>query len=230
MNTKSFFTGYGWRTGIVLVLFLVVFFRITQGWNMAALAQTSEPVVILAFGDSLTAGYGLDPAHSYPSLLQERLTRDGFQVAVVNAGISGDTSAGGLARLEWTLSGIDPGPHLAIVELGANDGLRGDDPANMEANLDAILSILKERGVTVLFTGMKAMANLGDEYTVEYDAVFPRLAEKHGVAFFPFFLQDVAGVPELNQWDGLHPNEKGTERVTGNIYPLVKELLQSMRP
>lgn len=178
---------------------------------------------ILALGDSLTAGYGLAPADAFPAALQRALAAEGLWAVVANAGVSGDTSAGGRARLEWALA---DGTDVAIVELGANDALRGLDPAEMEANLDAILSALRERGVRVLLAGMKAPRNLGSVYARQFDAVFPRLAKRHGVALYPFFLEGVAGVPDLNLPDGIHPNRAGVEEIVRRLLPLVRELVQ----
>jgi acyl-CoA thioesterase-1 len=190
---------------------------------VATPASGAEPVRILALGDSLTAGYGLARAATYPARLETALGRAGFDVQVINAGVSGDTSAGGLARLDWALAAR---PHAAIVELGANDGLRGLDPAATEANLDAIVTRLKAAGVRVLLAGMKAPPNLGREYGAEFAALYPRLAEKHQVALIPFFLDGVAAVAGLNQDDGIHPNARGVVVVVRRILPLVKRLLE----
>lgn len=181
---------------------------------------------ILALGDSLTAGYGLPAEASFPAQLERALKARGHDVRVINAGVSGDTSAGGLARLDWALA---ESPQVAIVELGANDGLRGQDPALMRANLDAILSKLKAKGVRVLLTGMRAPPNLGPDYGRAYDSVFAELAKKHGVAFHPFFLDGVAGQPALNQRDGMHPTEKGVAVIVERIVPQVETLLEAPR-
>ena len=189
-------------------------------------AAAAEPVRILALGDSLTAGYGLARPASFPARLGEALGAEGRAVEVINAGISGDTTAGGLARLEWALAG---GPDVVILELGANDGLRGLEPASTFANLDAMLTRLAAAGVAVLLAGMKAPPNLGAEYGAEFDAIFPRLAEKHGVAFYPFFLDGVAARPELNQEDGIHPNALGVAVIVERILPHVKALIARRR-
>lgn len=187
--------------------------------------EEGKGCVVLAYGDSLTAGYGVLPAEAFPALLEKRLRAQGYVVTVVNAGVSGDTSADGLARLDWTLSGLERPPEVVILELGANDALRGEDPALMEADLETLIRRFKEQGAVILFTGMYAMVNMGDEYSAAYNAVFPRLAEKHQLAFYPFFLQGVAGVPELNQPDGIHPNGQGVTRIVDSILPLVQEVL-----
>ncbi|MEP4378327.1 MAG: arylesterase [Alphaproteobacteria bacterium] len=185
-------------------------------------AAADDKPVIIAFGDSLSAGFGLDEADSFPVRLQAALLADGLDTRVVNAGVSGDTTAGGRARLDWSLpDDVD----LVILELGANDGLRGIDPANTEENLDAILQVLRVRGFTVLFTGMLAPPNLGREYAAAFDALFPRLAAKHDVIFYPFFLEGVAAERSLNQPDGIHPNGEGVDRIVARILPFVRRAL-----
>lgn len=188
--------------------------------------STSRPVTILAFGDSLTAGYGVRADMAFPAQLERLLRAEGLAVTVVNAGVSGDTTAGGLARLAWSLA--DPVPDMAIVELGANDALRGVDPAFTEANLEAIIIALQGAGVPVLLAGMRAPFNMGGDYAVRFNAIFPRLAEKYKVALYPFFLEGAAGDPALNQSDGIHPNEAGTTSVTRNILPMVRDLVRSL--
>ncbi|MGE5148440.1 MAG: arylesterase [Candidatus Eiseniibacteriota bacterium] len=189
----------------------------------AAPAAAKNPIHILAFGDSLTAGYGLPTDEAFPTRLQAALRAKGIDAVVDNAGVSGDTTAGGLARLDWTLSGSKA--RLAIVELGANDGLRGLDPAETRKNLDAILTRLKAAGVRVLLTGMMAPPNLGRDYGREFNAIFPDLAAKHRVAFYPFFLDGVAANPALNQGDGLHPNAEGVDIIVRRILPDVTRLV-----
>jgi acyl-CoA thioesterase-1 len=184
----------------------------------AAMAE----IRVLALGDSLTAGYGLPAEASFPAQLEKALKAEGYDVRVINAGVSGDTSAGGLARLDWALADE---PHAAIVELGANDGLRGLPPAEMEKNLDSILTRLKARQVKVLLAGMLAPPNYGRAYAEDYAAVFKRLARKHEVALYPFFLDGVASQARLNQPDGLHPTEAGVKVVVERIMPAVKALL-----
>src|SRR5215510_3567997 len=149
----------------------------------------AKPVTILAFGDSLVAGFGLGSAEGFTAKLEAALKAKGIAARVVNGGLSGDTSAGGLARLDWAL---EPKPDFAIVELGGNDGLRGLDPAQTRANLDAILTKLKAKNIPILFAGMYAPPNLGPDYGKAFNALFPELAQKHGVAFYPFFLDGVA--------------------------------------
>jgi acyl-CoA thioesterase I len=185
-------------------------------------AAGEKPVRILAIGTSLTAGYQVPAGKEFTAVLEARLKKDGYNVRVVNAGVSGDTSAGGLARLDWALS--EPFD-AAIVELGSNDALRAQKPSETEANLDAILTKLKAKNIKVLLAGMMAPRNLGPDYAKDFDAIYPRLAKKHGVAFYPFFLDGVAGQLKLNQPDGIHPNEAGTAVIVGKIAPYVAKLL-----
>jgi acyl-CoA thioesterase-1 len=172
----------------------------------------------------------LAKAQSFTAQLERALADEGLAVTVIDAGVSGDTSAGGLARLDWTLAGAaDGGPDAAIVELGANDALRGIDPRITYENLDAILSEFERRKVPVLLAGMRAPPNMGSEYTEAFDGIFPRLAEKHGVALYPFFLDGVAADPDLNQADGIHPNARGVAVIVKRLSPAVKVLLKGLR-
>lgn len=192
------------------------------------MSASAQSYTILAFGDSLTAGYGLNPGEDYPSLLEAKLREDGFDVSIHNAGVSGDTTEDGRARLEWVLGGLPAVPDITIVELGANDGLRLMNIGRMEDNLDYILSELLNRGTEVLFTGMHVPPNYGAAYGEPYSEVFTRLSEKHDVKFYPFFLEGVAGTPALNQPDGIHPNRKGTEIIAENLRPVVREMLEAL--
>jgi len=187
--------------------------------------RQQAPVTILALGDSLTAGYGLSPSEAVPAILERMLRDEGYDVRMINAGVSGDTSGGGLARLDWSLA---ENPDAAIVELGANDGLRGMSVERMEQNLDAILKKLAERDIETLFTGMGAPPNMGEEYGRRYNQVFPRLAEKYDVAFYPFYLEGVYMKQEYTLPDGLHPNAEGTRRIAENLLPHVRELVQEV--
>ena len=186
----------------------------------------AEPLRILALGDSLTAGYGLDTDDGFPSQLQRKLISMGFSARVLNGGVSGDTSAGGLARLDWALADR---PSHAIIELGANDGLRGLDPGAMRANLDAIIRRLHGADIAVLLTGMRAPPNLGRTYESAFNEVFPELAEKHNVVFYPFFLSGVAARPALNLADGIHPNRDGVAIIVDRIAPYVVRLLKNRK-
>ncbi len=198
------------------------------GAGAAHAGPTGEPVRILFLGDSLTAGHGLPPGVAFPDVVARRLTAEGYSIKLIQAGVSGDTTSGGLARLQWLLDDPAGPPDAAVVELGANDGLMGLDPAGMEANLDAILSTLAKRHIPTLLLGMYAMANLGQDYTARYNAVFPRLAERHGVLFVPFLLEGVAMHPKLNQADGIHPNETGARLVAEHILPKVRQLVDQV--
>ncbi len=191
-----------------------------------ARAQAADAIRILALGDSLTAGYGLPREQSFPAKLQAALIAGGIPAIVYNAGVSGDTSAGGLSRLDWamTMAG-DATIDAVIVELGANDGLRGLEPAATQANLDTLIARLRDKGPAVLLTGMKAPPNLGPEYGAEFAALYPRLAEKHGIFFYPFFLDGVAAISDLNQADTIHPNSRGVDVVIERILPYIKEML-----
>ena len=185
--------------------------------------QAADPVTILALGDSLTAGYNLPPSAAFPVKLEAALRAKGHNnIRVVNAGVSGDTTAGGRARLDWALADK---PDFAIVELGANDALRGLDPKLAYANLDAILTTLRQRNVGVLLAGMLAPRNLGADYGRDFDALYPRLAAKHGVPLYPFFLDGVALHPDLTQPDGLYPTIQGVDRIVAGILPQVEALL-----
>ena len=182
----------------------------------------AEPFAIVALGDSLIAGYGLTPELAFPARLEAALAAAGIEARVVNAGIPGDTSAGGRARLRWSLA--EPAD-LVIVELGANDALRGIDPESTYANLDAILIAVAKTGARVLLTGMLAPPNLGREYGDAFESVYTRLAAEHDVVFYPFFLDGVAAQPEFLQRDGAHPNVRGVEVLVARILPSVLEAL-----
>ncbi len=203
----------GWG-GLLLGLMLLV----TDGTAAAA------PARLMAYGDSLTHGYGLPAGETFPEQLEAALRDAGLDVTVINAGNSGETSAGGRARLDWALADA---PDAVILELGANDGLRGLDPAATYDNLDAMLARLTSEGLPVLLAGMLAPPNLGREYGEDFNAVYPRLAEKHGVPLYPFFLDGVALVPELNQADGIHPNAAGVAVIVKRIAPHVIRLLEN---
>jgi acyl-CoA thioesterase I len=187
-----------------------------------SIAKAQGEVRVLAFGDSLTAGYGLPKTDSFPAKLEKSLRAQGVNATVINAGVSGDTTAGGRARLDWAL---ESKPDLTIIELGANDALRGLPPAATWHNLDYILSRLKERDVEVLLTGMVAPPNYGDNFAQVFDAIYPRLATKHSVSLYPFFLDGVAADPTLNQSDGIHPTAVGVDRIVERILPYVLKLI-----
>lgn len=189
---------------------------------MAATASDAATVKILALGTSLTQGLGVAPGLDLTAVLEARLRSSGFDVKFINAGVSGDTSAGGLARLDWSLADH---PQAAIIELGSNDALRGQSPTETEKNLATILGRLKSEHVSVLLTGMKAPRNLGPEYAAQFDAIYPRLAKEYGVLFYPFILDGVAANPKLNQADGIHPNPAGVKIIADRMFPYVKRLV-----
>ena len=184
-----------------------------------ALAGT---ITVLALGDSLMAGYGLEAQQAFPVKLQAALRAEGLDVTIINAGVSGDTAAAGLARLDWSL---DDSVGAVIVELGANDALRGLPVPQAEQALDAILGKLAERKLPVLLAGMAAPRNLGPEYQQAFDPIYARLAAKHGALLYPFFLDGVAADPTLNQTDGMHPNEAGVDMIVARMLPSVRQLL-----
>jgi acyl-CoA thioesterase-1 len=187
----------------------------------------AAPPRLLILGDSLTAGFGLPHEDGFQARLDAALKARGVPATIIDGAVSGDTSAGGLARLDWVLG---DGADAAIVELGANDGLRGLDPKEMERNLTAILDRLAAKHVNVLLTGMYPPPNFGPDYTREYRAVFDRLSKRPGLIYDPFFLDGVATVAALNQADGLHPSAEGVSRIVARLLPLVQRLLGEARP
>ncbi|MDA0262294.1 MAG: arylesterase [Proteobacteria bacterium] len=191
------------------------------GWP----ALAAEEIVVVAFGDSLTAGYGLDSPDVYPVRLEQALRGRGLAARVINAGVSGDTTTGGLARLDWSLTG---NPDLVIVQLGGNDALRGIEPSLTRRNLDAILAKIAARGIAVLLAGMYAPPNMGDAFAREFNAIYPELAKRHGVHLYPFFLEGVAAKPALNQDDGIHPNRRGVEEIIARFAPVVAQTLRKL--
>lgn len=185
--------------------------------------QQSAMKTIVAVGDSLTAGQGVAEEESYPAQLERKLKADGYNYAVVNAGVSAETSSGTLARLSWLLT---MNPDIVILETGANDGLRGIDPQVAEKNIREILRALQDRDVVVLLAGMKMVMNLGPIYVSRFNGVYPKLAGEFDPVFYPFFLDGVAMKSELNQDDGIHPNGEGYRVITENIYPYVLEAIE----
>lgn len=192
----------------------------------AATMPASTQPRIVALGDSLTAGLGLAPDQAYPALLQARLKSAGLDYEVINAGVSGDTSAGGLERLEWALQG---NVKILIVALGGNDALRGLPADALAANLSQIIERARARQIRVVLAGMEAPPNYGRDYIVSFHKVFPALAEKYHVAFVPFLLQNVAGLVELNQADGIHPTPAGARIVADNVWAVLKPLAEDAR-
>ncbi len=191
-------------------------------FTLTSAPVVAEPVRLVVLGDSLTAGYGLPPGAGFPAKLEAALRERGRDVTVIDAGVSGDTTAGGLSRLDWSV-GTDA--QAVIVELGGNDMLRGIDPARTQENLNQIVARLSDRGLPVLVAGMIAPRNLGEDYARAFDALFPAIAERHDALFYPFFLDGVAADPALNLPDGIHPNEAGVDIIVERILPAVVQLL-----
>ena len=189
---------------------------------LAASPAQARTTRVLVLGDSLTAGYGLAQPDGFQAVMQAALRARGLDVALVDAAVSGDTSAGGRARLDWALA---DGADAAFVELGANDDLRGLDPAGTEANLNAILDALAARGMPVLLSGMLAPPNFGAEYGAAFKAVFDRLGQRPGLLYDPFFLEGIAGDPALNQADRIHPNPEGVRREVARLLPMMERLV-----
>lgn len=206
-----------------LVLAQIIGFFLVAGFSSGPEARTLR---LVAFGDSLSAGYQLGPADAFPVVLEAALKARGHDVVVENAGVSGDTASSGLERLDWSIAeGVD----AVILELGANDALRGIDPKITEAALDGILARLKARQIAVLFAGMYAPRNNGEPFVAAFDGMYRRLAAKHGVPLYPFFLEGVQGNPALNLADAMHPNPKGVRVIVERILPAVEALLEGVR-
>lgn len=185
-----------------------------------------RPLRIVVLGDSLSAGFGLSAADALPAKLERALKAKGLAVAIENAGVSGDTAAGGLARLDWS---VPDGTDAVILELGANDALRGADPKATRASLEAIITKLKERKIAVLLTGMLAPRNFGPDYVAAFDPIYPDLAAEHGLILYPFILEGVAGDKALNQADGIHPTAAGVDIMVRGLAPRVEDLVAKVR-
>lgn len=196
-----------------------------MGFSARAQGAALRPLKLVALGDSLTAGYGLPGEAAFPAVLERALRAKGYAVSIANAGVSGDTTSGGLARLDWS---VPDGTDGVILELGANDMLRGIDPNIPRQALDQILARLRERGIPVLLTGMYASRNLGAEYVARFEAIFPDLAKKYGVPLYPFFLDGVAGLREFALPDGLHPTAKGVQVIVERILPTVERFVAQL--
>jgi acyl-CoA thioesterase-1 len=192
---------------------------------MAALAvapAAADPVSIVGMGDSLMAGYELGPGEPFAAKLQDALKKNGYDATVTNAGVSGDTTSDGQARLDWS---VPDGTDLVILELGSNDMLRGIDPALTKKNLEAMIERLRARDIKVVLFGMKAAPNLGPDYQKAFDAIYPDLAAEYSLPLYPFFLDGVAGHPDLQLKDGMHPNAKGVDRIVSGALPIVEKAL-----
>jgi len=199
---------------------------LAAGLALVPRLAAAAPVRLLAFGDSLIHGYGLPPDRSLPAQLEAALRAAGEDVVVINGGNSGDTTASGLSRLDWTLAG---GADAVLLSLGSNDGLRGLEPAETEKNLRAMLDILRQAKLPVLLAGMYAPRNLGQDYTAAFDAIYPRLAADYGTLFYPFLLEGVALEPALNQADGIHPNAEGVAVIVEGLLPEARSLVEAAR-
>ena len=187
-----------------------------------AVVANAKTISLVGFGDSLMAGYQLPPGDGFPEKLQAALTAKGVDVSIANAGVSGDTTAGGLARIDWS---VPDGTDGVILELGGNDALRGIPPEESEKNLDQIIARLKERGVAVLLVGMLAPPNMGGDYAARFNSIYEKLAQKHGVALYPFFLDGVALDAGLKLEDGMHPNSKGIDVMVEKMEPAITQFL-----
>lgn len=209
------------RAGIVAAALAAAIMTASAQWQVQA--QSPAPIRIVAFGDSLTAGYNLSPADAFPAQLERALKARGRTVEIINAGVSGDTTAAALERFDWA---IPDGVDAAIVELGANDGLRGQSPAQARRNLDTIIAKLKAKNIEVLLAGIPAPRNWGDDYVKAFDPMFADLAAIHGTLLYPFFLDGVALKPELSLPDGLHPNARGVAIIVERIGAKIDELLE----
>ena len=205
--------------------FLIYFLCVVGSCLISATSYARE-IKLLAFGDSLIAGYGLPKKDGFSDQLEAVFNEAGTRLKVINAGVSGDTSAGGLSRIDWALGS---NPDAILLELGANDSLRGIDPTITKTNLQKIITKLERIGVPILFAGMVAPPNMGKEYGLEFEKVYLELAEVNKVIFYPFFLEGVAGVPELNQEDGIHPNKEGVLKIVETIAPFVRDLLKRVK-
>jgi acyl-CoA thioesterase I len=192
----------------------------------SGVSAAERPVKIVVLGDSLSAGFGLPTAAAFPARLAEALKAKAVAATIANAGVSGDTVSGGLGRLDWS---VPDGTDAVILELGANDALRGLDPNITKTALDTILRKLDDRHIVVLLVGMRAPRNMGPDYVRDFDAIYPALASTHPVVFYPFFLDGVAADPKLNQGDGLHPNAAGVDTIVARIMPQVEELITRAR-
>jgi acyl-CoA thioesterase-1 len=220
------FQAHTTRQALRLVHLGVMAFVFNAGISLSLFAaEAKTPVKLVAFGDSLTAGYLLKPDQSFPAQLSKALAAKGYAVDVTNAGVSGDTTAAGLERFEWA---VPRETEAVILELGANDALRGQPPAEAKANMERIIVRLKERNIAVLLAGMRAPSNWGDDYLREFNSMYQELADKHGLILFPFFLEGIALQKSMNLDDGMHPNDKGVAVIVENIMPKVEELLREV--
>jgi len=228
LTSRPILRRYGREPALVQSFAAVFLLALTLVLTMAGAtrAQTAaKPFKLVALGDSLSAGYNLPGSAAFPAVIEQALRQKGVAVEIVNAGVSGDTAQGGLERLDWS---VPDGTDGVILELGANDALRGQDPALTEKALDTIITRLKARNIAVLLAGMYAPRNLGPDYVARFDGLFPRLAQKHGLMLYPFFLEGIAGDRALNQPDLLHPTAEGVRVIVRNILPTVERFLATL--
>jgi acyl-CoA thioesterase I len=211
---------------VIKIILCVLTVALMGAAHAAVTPKPAKPVRILVLGDSLIQGYGLPPGQDFPNQLERALRAKGVNVEIINGGVSGDTSAGGMARVTWSLSDK---PDAVIVEFGGNDALRGLAPLDTQRNIASILNVLRARKIPTLLAGVKSPRNMGADYTREFDGVFPKLAKNYNVLFYPFFLDGVAAVPALNQRDGIHPNERGVAVIVQRITPSVMQLIAQAR-
>jgi acyl-CoA thioesterase I len=211
---------------LTLLLVLGTNGALSAAESPSANSAATDRARIVVLGDSITAGYGIDPTDAYPALLQQKLDAAGLPFTVVNAGVSGDTTSGGLRRINWALNG---GADILVVALGGNDGLRGIMPKQTEENLAGIVQRAKAKlpGISVIIAGMQMPQNMGPEYTEEFRALFPRVAKANDAAFVPFLLEGIGGVAEFNQPDLIHPNEEGQRRVADTVWKVLEAIARS---
>lgn len=215
------------HAGLGLVALMTLFAALGLGTLPSNATPDASPVKLVAFGDSLTAGYRLPTNAAFPTVLERALKARGRAVTVANAGVSGDTTTGGLDRLDWS---VPDGTDGVILELGANDMLRGTDPSVTRKALDAMIARLKARGIPVLLAGMKAPPNLGSDYATRFDAIYPDLAKRYDLVLYPFFLDGIIGDRQAHLDDGLHPNTRGVETIVAGILPTVETFLDRIKP
>lgn len=212
-----------------MVLFIWLFTGCDRKEPIEVETEPEKPVfsgTILAIGNSLTEGFGLEEADAYPALLQQRLLADGYRYKVINVGISGETTSGLRSRIDWA---ITLAPDIVIIETGANDALRGIHPALIKDNIEAVILTLKERKIPIILAGMRIYRSLGADYATAFENIYPNLAKAHNLIFMPFFLKDVAGNPGLNQQDGMHPTPEGYRIISKNITPYVVEAINQLK-
>jgi len=219
---------------VVIFLWCISIFTGCSGEQNLSTPEGTEPEtlpsysgIIVALGDSLTAGQGVPETQSYPAKLEARLLSDGYNYKVINAGVSGETSSGTLSRIDWVRTTLKP--DIIILVTGANDGLRGIDTRLLNSNLDKLIFKIKKHPIRIILGGMKMLPNLGPAYAKDFENVYPEIAEKHGVILVPFFLEGVAGEAELNQSDGIHPTSKGYSIIVDHLYPYVLETIENSR-